>query len=114
MPNHSAFVLGRLISNNIIVGFEYIHSIYNRRKGKKGDVVLKLDMSKAYDKVEWDFFRWILTKRGFDDKWANLIMRCITSSSFTFNINGEVKGRVVEHSLRQGCLFSRYLFLLCA
>lgn len=48
-PNQAAFVPKRLISDNVILGFECIHSLNNRRKGKAGHIAVKLDMSKAYD-----------------------------------------------------------------
>lgn len=48
----SAFILGRLISDNIILGFETLHWIRNRKRGADGYAALKLDMSKAYDRVE--------------------------------------------------------------
>ncbi|KAK3193017.1 hypothetical protein Dsin_024327 [Dipteronia sinensis] len=54
-PNQSAFVLGRLIFDNVLVGFELFHSIGKRKKGKKCFIALKIDMSKAYDRVEWSF-----------------------------------------------------------
>lgn len=63
-PTQATFVLGRLISNNVIIGFECIHAIRNKKKGKEGHVALKLDRSKAYDRVEWVFIRERLLKRG--------------------------------------------------
>ena len=48
----SAFVLGRLIIDNVLVAFKTMHSIDQRRKGKEALMALKLDMSKAYDKEE--------------------------------------------------------------
>jgi len=48
-PEQSAFILGKLITNNILVGFETLHTMDARLKGKEGYMALKLDMSKAYD-----------------------------------------------------------------
>lgn len=53
---HGAFVPGSLISDNFLVASEVGHYLHNLRRGKRGFLALKLDMSKAYDHVEWGFF----------------------------------------------------------
>ncbi|KAL0428200.1 UNVERIFIED_CONTAM: hypothetical protein Slati_2994800 [Sesamum latifolium] len=54
-PSQSAFVRGRLISDNILLAFEINHFLNSKTRGEQGWMALKLEVSKAYDKVEWSF-----------------------------------------------------------
>ena len=91
-PNQSAFVLGRLISNNILAAYETFHTMQSRMWGKVGYMVVKFDMSKAYDKVEWDFLEAIMRQMGFADRWIQLIMMCVKSATYAVLINGTPMG----------------------
>jgi hypothetical protein len=61
-PNQSAFVAGRHITDNILAAYETLHTMTSVLKGKRGFMALKLDMSKAYDRIEWIFLEGVMRK----------------------------------------------------
>ena len=88
----STFVSRHLITDNILVAFETFHYMQNNLRGKKRQVALKLDMSKAYDRVEWNFLTALMGKMGFHPKFTSLIHECISTVSYSILINGSPQG----------------------
>ena len=91
--NQIAFILGRLITNNVLVAFEAMHTMDGRMKGREGYMTLKLDMSKAYDRVECDYLEVAMRKLGFADGWILLMMTCIRTVSYSVLVHGKPYGK---------------------
>uniref|UniRef100_A0A453KYM4 Reverse transcriptase domain-containing protein n=2 Tax=Aegilops tauschii subsp. strangulata TaxID=200361 RepID=A0A453KYM4_AEGTS len=89
-PNQSAFVPGRVISDNILLAYEMIHFLQRKKSGRGGYAAIKLNMSKAYDRVEWKFLQEIMLKLGFNRRWVQLVMNCVTTVKYQIKINGDV------------------------
>ena len=90
--NQSAFMAERLITDNVLVAFETMFHINQKRKGLVGEMALKLDMSKVYDRVEWTCLKRIMQKMGFTEKWVTLVMQCLPTVTYAIKINGVPKG----------------------
>jgi hypothetical protein len=112
--NQSAFVLGKLITYNIIIAHEIFHYLA-QTTSQTGYIGLKTDMAKAYDRLEWKFIRATLEAMNFPHTMVNTIMKCVSTVSFSILINGNPTTTFFpQRGPRQGDPLSSYLFILCA
>ena len=93
----------RLISDNIMVAFETLHHIKHHNLGKHGFMAIKLDMSKAYDRMEWVYLEKLMERMGFCVRWVALMMSYVKSVSYSIMVNGEPIGLIhPKKRIRQG------------
>ena len=112
--SQSAFVPDQLITDNTSVAYEIIHRMQNRQGGKVRHMAIKLDVSKAYDRVEWEFLEKIMLRIDFPEQWVNLAMLTVHTASYSIIINGEPCGYISpSRGIKQEDPLSPYLFLFC-
>ncbi|KAL4355431.1 hypothetical protein GQ457_06G037310 [Hibiscus cannabinus] len=103
-----AFIKGRQILDCSFIANECIDEIVKR---KSRGVVFKIDFSRAYDTVSWDFLMRIMKKMNFGEKWCDWIFKCILSATISVLANGVPSDRFeISRGLRQGCSLSPMLF----
>ena len=112
-PVQTVFVLRRKGTDNAIIVQELIHSI-SKANGKEGYMAIKIDLEKAYNKLEWSFIRERLFHINLPSDLIELIMSCFSSMTTTILFNGGTMDPIIpSRGIRQGYPLLPYLFILC-
>ena len=109
-PEQTAFLPLRFILDNIVLAQETLHWA---KASRQPTVFLKLDFSKAYDKVSWRFLFHAIEKIGIGPKFTKWIKLLFGNAPAAFNLNGNPgESFKIERGVRQGCPLAPYLFLI--
>lgn len=110
----AGFVKGRSIIENVILTQEIINDI--RLRTREGpNVVIKLDMNKAYDRLTWLFLTKVLRKVGFCERFIGIVYGIIVNNWYSVLINGQPYGFFKSTiGVKQGDHLSPTLFILAA
>lgn len=112
-PCQCSFIPHRQSGDNIVIAQEVIHSMKNR-KGAVGWMAIKIDLEKAYDRLNWVFIKDTLQDIGLPCNFISLVWECISTSTMKVLWNGEALEEFSPSSgIRQGDPISPYLFVLC-
>ncbi|KAF3973512.1 hypothetical protein CMV_003065 [Castanea mollissima] len=109
----AAFILGRKGLDNMIIAQEILHSM-EKKKGRIGTMALKINLEKAFDRLEWSIVREVLDHFNFPKNIIDIIMACIPSTSVSILFNGrKLEPFTPTRGIRQGDPLSPYIFILC-
>ncbi|KAF3773390.1 Transposon TX1 uncharacterized protein [Nymphaea thermarum] len=111
-PFQVAFIKGQRLQDAVVLANEVVHSLYCLRLPS---FILKLDISKAFDSVSWEFLSDLLTRLAFGPSFKQWVMSLVIGAQLAVSFNGKCGDFFcLERGLRQGCPLSPLLFNMVA
>ena len=109
--NQCVFIKGRLLLENVLLATELVKDYH--KPGISSRSAIKLDISKAFDTIQWSFIEAVLQVMGYPSLFVTWIMRCVDTAAFSVSVNGDLEGFFSSsRGIRQGCSLSLYLFVI--
>ncbi|XP_059315533.1 uncharacterized protein LOC132066187 [Lycium ferocissimum] len=107
----SGFIPGRKVADNVILAHELVKAY--TRKHLLSRCMIKVDLQKAYDTVDWGYLEQVLECLGFPYKFIGWVMECVKTVNYSIIINREpTQPFDTARGLRQGDLMSPFLFVV--
>jgi hypothetical protein len=89
------FVLGCSILDNAIISIKVVHCVKYKIDAKEDNGALTLDISKAYDRIDWLYLKEVMMNKVFCQQWMNSIMMFVETMDYSFFVNNEIIGQII-------------------
>ncbi|KAK5839830.1 hypothetical protein PVK06_008671 [Gossypium arboreum] len=100
-----------MIHDNVLITYELVHYLQSTKNVLNKGFVIKFDMSKAYDIVQWKFIEEVMKRMGYVEVWVNKIMSCVCSVHYMVKCNSTLSDTIVQLGMRMVDQLDNYLGL---